>query len=391
MIFDIFGSKKKTKDLAGLLTKLEVYQQMIAKVNKAQSLQKLNRLDEARQILRDTESMVRSYAGQNPREEKAFMMLAYFYIEADSFELAEPVIRKLLGSGNFQLSDEERLILSAELQRIRRQQPNEHRDNDVPSGYTQVYCCANCGRLHNFVSMPCPNCDWSPQTIEEMARSIILSNSYFKVPALLILAREMAGGRPVTDVVPNLVNDGKEYVSIPEQRKAVEAVYSLLRQDERKYHHSLSMVRECAGCGGRISSSKAEKCEKCGEPVNWPDAVRVLVCMDNLLWLFERRIEVSNTDAFSDFVCILVAMTNNLLRKQEDPSARDRQRSIKLLTEVGLICDLNKGMAIDTSDPTKFKVYFAADRMRADSETFGRILNNELCFFVDKMTTGIRP
>ena len=79
------------------------------------------------------------------------------------------------------------------------------------------------------------------------------------------------------------------------------------------------MVRECEGCGNRILFSGAEECEKCGEPVNWPDATRTLACMDNLLWLLEQRVEVSSADAFSDFVCVLVAMTNNLLRKQEVP------------------------------------------------------------------------
>lgn len=338
----MFGSKKNKENLADLLAEFVTYQQLVGHISKAQSLQKLDRVDEARKVLLEAERMATNYLSQNPHEKKAHMMLILFYSKVGVFDQAEPIIHRLLSSGEFQLNDEERLILSAELQKIQRQRPANQRAADSPEGFTQIYCCANCGRLHNFVSMPCPHCDWSPQTIEETARSIILSNSHFKVPALLMLAREMANGRAAEDVVQNLSTDGKTYLSVPEQKQVVEQVFSMLRKNEHKNHRSLTMVRECSGCGIRILFSGAEECEKCGKPVSWPDAIRTLACMDNLLWLLEQRVEVSSTDAFSDFVCILVAMTNNLLRKQEAPSIRDRQYSLHLLTDVGGFFDLNK-------------------------------------------------
>lgn len=390
MIFGLFDSKKKKVSVADLLAEFVTYEQVVSKITKAQSLQKLNRVDEAKQVLLEAERMAKNYLNQNPREKKAHMMLVLFYSEIGSFEQAEPIIQRLLGSGEFQLTDKERLILSGELQKFRRQRPTNQRAPDDPTGFTQIYCCAHCGRLHNFVSMPCPHCDWSPQTIEETARSIFLSNAHFKVPALLIVAREMANGRTADDVVPNLVSSGKTYLNVPDQKHVVEQVFSLLRQNEHKNHRSLDMVRECPGCGSRILFSGAEECEKCGQQVNWPDTIRILACMDNLLWLFEKRVEVSSTDVFSDFVCILVAMTNNLLRKQEVPSTRDRQYSLKLLTEMGVIGDLNNGAVIDMTNPKKLKIYLIKDNMRDDSETFGLFLIKELEFFVRNMSDGIR-
>lgn len=390
MIFGLFGSKKKKENVADLLAEFVTYQKLVGHISKAQSLQKLKRVDEARQVLLEAERMATNYLSQNPREKKAHMMLVIFYSEVGIFDQAEPIIQRLLGSGEFQLNDEERLILSAELQKIRRQRPANQRDADSPRGFTQIYCCANCGRLHNFVSMPCPHCDWSPQTIEETARSIILSNSHFKVPELLTLAREMENGRAADDVVPNLLNDGKTYLSVPKQKQVVEQVFSMLRQNEHKNHRSLSMVRECSGCGNRILFSGAEECEKCGGSVNWPDAIRTLACMDNLLWLLEQRVEVSSTDAFSDFVCVLVAMTNSLLRKQEVPSIRDRQYSLQLLTDMGAVCDLNKGAVIDTKNPKDLKICLIKDSMREDSESFGLFLFKELEFFITKMVDGVR-
>lgn len=389
-MFGLFGSKKKKRNVADLLVELVIHQQLVGHISKVQSLQKLNRGDEAQKVFLEAERMAINFLSQHPQEKKALMMLVFFYSEVGVFEQAEPIIQRLLRSGEFQLNDEERIILSAELQKIQRQRPANQRGVDSPDGFTQIYCCANCGRLHNYVSMPCPNCDWSPQTIEEIARSIILSNSHFKVPALLTLAREMENGRTAGDVVPNLLNDGKTYLSVPKQKQEVQQIFCLLRQNEHKNHRSLRMVRECPGCGNRILFSGAAECEKCGEPVNWPDAIRTLACLDNLLWLFEQRVEVSSIDAFSEFVCVLVAMTNNLLRKQEAPSIRDRQYSLQLLTDLGAICDLNKGAFINTKDPKDLKICLIKDRMREDSETFGLFLFKELEFFVAKMVNGIR-
>jgi hypothetical protein len=390
MIFGLFGSNKKRENVADLLAEFVTYQQLVGHISKAQSLQSLNRVDDARKVLREAERMATNYLSQNPREKEAHMMLVLFYSEVGEFDQAEQIIQRLLSSGEFQLNDDERLILSAELQKLQRQRPANQRAPDGPSGFTQIYCCANCGRLHNFVSMPCPHCDWSPQTIDETARSIILSNSHFNVPALLTLAREMQNGRTAGDVAPNLLNDGKAYLSVPKQKQVVEHVFTMLRQNEHKNHRSLSMIRECSDCGSRILFSDAEKCAKCGEPVNWPDAVRTLACMDNLLWLLEQRVEVSSSDPFSDFVCVLVAMTNNLLRKQEVPSIRERQYSLQLLTDMGAVCDLNKGAVIDTKNPKDLKIYLIKDSMREDSESFGLFLIKELAFFVAKMVDGVR-
>lgn len=389
-MFGLFGPKKKKENVADLLAEFVTYQQLLDLMSKALSLMKLNRIEEAGKVLHDAELIAKKYLCQNPHEKKAHMMLVLFYTEVGEFEQAEPIIQRLLSSGEFQLNEEEILILSAELQKIQRQRPTNQRGADSPRGFTQIYCCANCGRLHNFVSMPCPHCDWSPQTIEETARSIILSNTHFKVPALLTLTREIGNGRTADDVVPNLLSDGKTYLSVPKQKKAVEQVFSMLRQNEHKNHRSLSMVRECPGCGNRILFSGEEECEKCGEPVNWPDVIRTLACMDNLLWLLEQRIEVSSTDVFSDFVCVLVSMTNNLLRKQEIPSIRDRQYCLQLLTDMGSVCDLNKGAVIDTTNPKDIKIYLIKDSMREDSKSFGLFLFNELKFFVTKMADGVR-
>jgi len=387
MPFGFFGSKKK--NIADLLAEQVTYQQVVGHLAKAQSLQKLGRNDEARQVLLEAECMAINYLNQNPREKKAHLTLAMLYVESGIVDRAEAIIDRFLKSGEFQLTVEERLGLEGELQKIRRERPYNHRSFEGPQEFTKVYCCQNCGRLHNFVSMPCPHCDWSPQTIEEMARSIILSNPYIKIPGLLILSRQMANGRQASDVVLNLNKDGQTYLSVPKQRQVVEQVFTFLRQNEYKNHRNLNILLECVGCNTRVSFSGSEKCEKCGAPVQWPDAIRAIACMDNLLWLLEQRVEVSSADAFTEFVCLLVAMVNDLLRKQEPPSEQRRKYAISLLRTIVAISDLNKGAIIDTSDPRDLKIYLVKDDMREDSEIFGSFLFKELELFIEKMVKGV--
>lgn len=390
MIFGLFDRKKKRKSLADLLSEFAMYQHLIGYISKAQSLQKLNRLDEAQQILLDAERMVKVYLNQNAYDKKALLMLVLFYSETGAADRAEPIIRRLLESDEFHLSDEESLVLSGQLLKIQRERPFHQRGPQGPKEFTQVYCCANCGRLHNFISASCPHCNWHPNTLGEMARSIVLSNTHFEVPALLSLAREIGKGRPPRDVVINLESEEKSYLTIPERREAVEQVFSMLIRDGEQYHHDLNMVRECSKCRYDVLFSSEERCEECGALLDWSDMTRTLVCLDNLLWLFERWVRVSPSGAFSDFVCVLVAMTNNLLRKQEVPSIRECQYALQLLTEMIMLSDPSNGAVIYTQNPKALQIYLVKENMTEDSETFGLFLLRELEFFVMKMAEGIR-
>ncbi len=240
--------------------------------------------------------------------------------------------------------------------------------------------------------MPCPNCDWSPQTIEETARSIVLSNPDIDVASLLMLCGEMAKGRSADSVVSNLEEKAKAYLNDPARRPFIEQIFALLRENEHKNHRDMNMLRECTNCGARLLQSNSERCEKCEEPVRWPDAIRVLVCMDNLLSLFEHRLEVSSSEEFSEFVCLLVRMLNNLLRKQESPSDAHREYALQLLEKMDVIVDDNHGVYIyiDTTNPRAMKVHLIKDRMLEDTERFAMFLFNELEYFVATMIHGIK-
>ena len=392
MVFSLFG-KKKQETISDLLYQDMLFKPVSERLEKALSLQKLGRLDEARQVLVETEGAVEANVNRNPNSLQAHLLLAYFYKKAVITNRAIVILERLLNSGEFQIDDQQRHLLQGELQKLKRERPiseKKFEDGTAPSAYTQIYSCQNCGRLINYVSMPCPHCQWSPSTLDEMARSFFLKNTNLDVPLLLTLAREVSKGRSPQEVVGNLETMAQEFMSVPKNREHMDYLYQLLRKDEQKQVRNMAIVRKCPECGDRkIWSTYDEICEKCGARVRWPDAVQTLVCMDNLLSLLEQRVEPNYTESFSEFVCLLVLMVNNLFRKQENPTPEQRRYALDLLSKIGAIADKNQGAIIDTSNPQALKIYLVKSNMAEDSETFGVFLHSQLQFFIRKMMEGV--
>ena len=250
MMFGLFGGKKKNS-ISDFLADFALYREVIGRIAKAHSLRRLDRNDESIQVLLEAEGIAKNYIARMPQEKRAHMLLALYYIEIADADRAKPVIDNLLNSSKFQLSDEERHALSGALTKFQRERPYTERTPSSPPGFTQVYCCANCGRLHNFVSLPFPHCDWFPATIEEMARSMVLTNLNFKIPTLLLMSREMSKGRKVDQIVPNLISTVQTFLNTPRRLEEAKKILALAHTHANKNHRLIGELRECGSCGAR--------------------------------------------------------------------------------------------------------------------------------------------
>jgi hypothetical protein len=296
----------------------------------------------------------------------------------------------ILATFEHQLSEPQRLAIKGELQRLRREVPRSERSPGDLSAFTQLYSCQNCGRLINYVSIRCPHCSWRPNSLEEMGRSLVLSNDHMTIPALLILAREISSGRDPRNVVRNLDTLAAKELKEQQRGDAVRRIYGFLEDNDPKSARSMSTAHCCPACQARVLWSGSTECDECGEVLGWPDLVRTLVCMDNLLWLMENRVEPSDSEDFSELICLLVVMVTNLLRKQEEPTGAQRQYALDLLKRIGCLADKNRGGIIDMSDLNNMTIYIVESEMLEDTRTFTSFLFKELEVFVTKMREGVR-
>jgi hypothetical protein len=120
-----------------------------------------------------------------------------------------------------------------------------------------------------------------------------------------------------------------------------------------------------------------------------PDIVRLLICVDNLLWLFEQRIEPTDRTEFSELVCVLVSIENDLLRKQNDPTNTQRHYALDLLRRLRVLSDVNQGAVVSLTDEDGLQIHVFKDRAREDSQTFGTFLYRELEVFIQYMKRGV--
>jgi len=382
--------RKKNKTIYDEIRDFVDYQKMSTLVEKAKNLLKLGRREEASEVFANAERIALHSVQNSPDSFHANLLLAIFYNEADNFDRSETILNNLLTSKRFKVSDNQRIILEGALLKIQREKPirvkNKHH---LPDEFTKIYSCQSCGRIINYVTMPCSHCQWYPTDLSSLARSIILSNPSSEVPALLLLAREVSKGRLPSEVVANLEQNAQEYYEMPESETKLGYMFDLLQQNANRNMRDMNMVRACPACGESVLLSHEEECSSCGEAIVWPDPIKFLVCMDNLMWLFEQRVEVTNSREFAEFVCLLVAMITELLRKQEAPSISQRKYALSLMRDIQSISDTNKGVVIDTTHPEKLKIYLVKESMLEDSEQFGQFLFSELEFFVKKMIDGI--
>jgi hypothetical protein len=205
---------------------------------------------------------------------------------------------------------------------------------------------------------------------------------------MLVLAREAAAGRQPTEIVANIRNTAAQWLEASNVG-AVRKLLGLAADAGGKPSRTFGSLRKCAHCGGSIVISDSQQCPSCGEEVQWPPAIRAIVCLDNLVWLFENRLDPGHGDRFLGLVRILVGMSTELLRKQIVPGPEVRRQAIAEMVAAGSVFDSNGGAVIDTKNPNDLKIYLVKSNQLDDSESFGLYWYHEIEEFVRFMQNPI--
>ena len=390
MVFRLFKKKTKPDSIAGNVSEAVLCHQAYNLLEKAKSLKKLKRYDESQELFKKIEQSIKKHLKSNPTSITANKLLAHVYWETGDLYQAESVLDKLLTSKKIELPKEDEMFLNKLLEMVRKQQPLKEKllkgNND---SYAQIYSCQNCGRLIKFISIPCTHCQWLPNDLNELGRSFVLSNKGFHVSALLLLSREVSKGRKPSEIVPSLGETARKLLAWDEAKDLQKRIFTKLKEEEGKSLRSIKAVRQCPNCLEQILYCNQEKCGNCGEIVQWPEILRLLICMDNILWLFEQRFESSTSPEVSEFVCLLVTMIDELVRKQEAPSNYQRQYALQLLEAIESIYDKNRGAVIKTEYIEEIEMFIFEQNILQDSEYFGMFACSELTYFVKRMKESV--
>lgn len=383
-----FWKRDSSRKISDLPASAELRDYVLGQAGKVSSLQVLGRNAEASEILARVEGTLLSRAKQTPQiSTECHLLLAVLYSECGLNSKLEPVLKFLLESSA--LTKEQELIVAGALQNVRRQNPQSGGASSGPEGYTDVYCCRACGRLHNYVSMPCPHCGWMPKDEVRVAESIMLSTSAMSIADLVRVGRSLAIGRKVDEVVPNLKSSAEAFLETRENSDIVDSVLKLGQENVAKNSHSMRVVTSCPACDARIVCSGGTHCHECGKPLNLSGPLIALNCFDLLLALLETRVEVSPSNSVSEFIRLLVRMESNLLRRQEPPTKAERDYCLKLLNDIGALQDKGGGAVVDFSKLSKIKVYVVKSHMTPESEAYGVMLSVELEQLVRLMESGV--
>lgn len=391
MIFGrLFGRQNDATDLAATLASYMAYQRSMKGLAQISSLRKLGRHDEALDAQRTLCTFLLQNVEKERSDPQAHLLLGYFYLQTGERDQAEVTLQNILASSEFRLSSEQRLVATAELMALKRQKPAHERGAAEPQSFSEVYSCQSCGRLHNFLSLPCPNCGWYPKSVEQAAQGFYLSLDRLGAIPFLHATRNIKAGREATDAVGNLASVAAEFQSTAHGADLCRRIVKMAADDSQVNQHNLTALRCCENCGARVPYSFSETCEQCDSPVDWPQFVRAMVCLDNLLFLFEERIEPTETKEFRELLSVLVYLLNQMLRKQIEPEQQHRLYALNLIQLIGSLSDINRGGVVYTETPDDLKIYLVKDRMRDDTEMYTLFLCRELEICVGYLTAGIR-
>lgn len=425
MIFRLF-KKKGERDVENLVESLRLNSEMQKQLAKAQSLKQLGRRQEAFALLGVLERVTRDLIRRNPAAADVHFFLASVYEEMDATDRLVQVLEGLLTSTNVDLSERERLIAEFNLRRVQREraptpaiqqtkvqrlvaaakmlstrQAQALEDNadssdranragsPSPENFTTVYCCPNCGRLRNACTVPCPHCSWAPQSVDDIARCWMLSTESFKVPGLLSFARQIRKHGP-TSVEAALPAHMRRGLVTAAMKVEFEQLLELLRRHEELNRRDIGGVCFCPDCDTRIAFAAADECRNCGNnDLNIPVPERAIFCIDNLLIAIEEGLTSLDSDAFSEFVCVLVRIQHQLVFHQKPPSDQHRRYALELLASVGRLVVGKNAAIVSVKDPANItcSVVDHADEKIAVASV-GLLM--ELRYFSSLMRFGVR-
>jgi rubrerythrin len=253
-----------------------------------------------------------------------------------------------------------------------------------------VYACQRCGRLIEYIAVPCMYCGWRPTTPLEVSHSGRLMTPRFNVWELLDIGRQIHAGRKPTEIVINLADAAAEDIADPQSwyRGYVEDVIERVKSGYETYLCYIE-VSMCKNCGTHVHRQDASQCPKCNAPVQMPPPLRLLNCLTRLSLHFQHNFHAPKSSEFELFIRYPISLQSKLYRLQETPSDRERAQVLTMMSKLGRFDVVNDLGAIDMTNPKTIAVLLHKDlpeTKKVLASTVLRDFRDALQFLADWMS-----
>jgi len=251
-----------------------------------------------------------------------------------------------------------------------------------------IYACQRCGRLIEYISIPCTYCGWQPTTLDEMSRSGRLSRYNFNTWKLLGIGQGIVAGRKATEVVINLAEVAAENMADPKSRKEIESVLRDAQQKQKDNYFCWHEAATCEHCKTFNFRQDVKECSKCGTLLHIPPPLRLLICLSRLTIHFQQNFGGPESDECDVLIRYLIYLQNKLYRQQETPSNNERAKVLELMTKIGKFWTQQEYGYMSMVDPQNITYELSSklpEELRAQEVTALTDFRDTLQFFANWM------
>lgn len=337
-------------------------------LSKADSLFKLNRADDAKEKIFTAINMIERALAKYPHNLEYKVRLLEIYLKINEIQKAKMLFEKI--KKDYDVDQDTLKYFEAMFLK-----DSDGAKNNNNMKCSVAYVCLGCGRLKEYLSLPCIHCKYIPVTDIDIAKSYFYSTAHFSIFNLVMLSREMLSGRNAEDIVINSEQGINRILASGELAPIMKKLKDLSLSKKDLDVFTADRIK-CQSCHKNLELNatlfeEESFCSSCGKKVNLGTLDKYILSLDFLQKMLEIRIEPSDSDAFANFTLQVISLYDEACRSRSIFNKTVKDNFCKLLGDLKIICDSNRGGVIDISEK---KIYLIKDNYVDGNELYTQLI-----------------
>ena len=315
------------------------------------SLKQLRMHDHAFRVMNMARGITLESMQANPADPMAWVNIGRVQIADEKFDSAKEVLNHAIELAQKCGNTEVEGFAGAALFQVLRQQPfasqkafdltkplthEQYRDYQRQNLGKMFYVCQSCGHLNLMLGEHCAHCRYAPQDLSDLQLSVALCANNFDLPTLLQIAQKIQQGRKPFEFIDNLDTLLKQF-------DTDDGILEKIQRNAEDDHLDFKAIDHCPSCAKVVWSSSADACPSCHVRLNRPLLLKLAICVDRLLQQLIWNLRRSDTEAYAQFVILLVNLKYLLVRAQMAPTDAQRHAATELMLKISPLYAQNGG------------------------------------------------